>query len=41
VAKGSLRVTVGRSTTGADVDAFLAALPGIVSRVRGVTPVSA
>jgi cysteine desulfurase len=41
VAKGSLRVTVGRSTTEADVDAFLAALPGIVSRVRGVAAVSA
>jgi cysteine desulfurase len=41
LAKGSLRVTVGRSTTVADVDAFLAALPGIVSRVRGAAPVSA
>ena len=40
-AKGSLRVTVGRSTTEADVDAFLAALPGIVSRVRGAAAVSA
>jgi cysteine desulfurase len=35
LAKGSLRVTIGRSTTQADVDAFLAALPGIVSRVAG------
>ena len=41
LAKGSLRVTIGRSTTEADVDAFLAALPGIVSRVRGASPVSA
>jgi cysteine desulfurase len=40
-AKGSLRVTVGRSTTEADVDAFLAALPGIVSRLRTAAPVTA
>ncbi len=40
-AKGSLRVTVGRSTTEADVDAFLAALPGIVSRLRSAAPVTA
>src|SRR2546430_1540022 len=38
-AKGSLRVTVGRSTSDADIDAFLAALPQIVSRVRGEAPV--
>jgi cysteine desulfurase len=41
LAKGSLRVTVGRSTTDADVEAFLAALPGVVARVRGAAPVSA
>jgi cysteine desulfurase len=41
LAKGSLRVTVGRSTTEADVDAFLAALPGVVSRLRGEVPVTA
>ncbi len=40
-AKGSLRVTVGRSTTEADVDAFLAALPAIVTRVRGAAAVTA
>ena len=40
-AKGSLRVTVGRATTDAEIDAFLAALPGVVERVRGVAPVSA
>ena len=34
-AKGSLRVTVGRATAEADVDAFLDALPRIVDRVRG------
>lgn len=40
-AKGSLRVTVGRGTTDADVDAFLAALPDIVSRVRAAEAVTA
>ena len=38
-AKGSLRVTVGRSTTEDDVDAFLAALPGVVARIRSVVAV--
>lgn len=33
-ALGSLRVTVGRSTTDEEIDTFLAALPGIVSRLR-------
>ena len=40
-AKGSLRVTVGRSTTGADVEAFLAVLPKVVERIRAAAPVSA
>jgi cysteine desulfurase len=40
-AKGSLRVTLGRSTSDADIDAFLAALPGIVTRVRGAAVVNA
>jgi len=40
-AKGSLRVTVGRATTEADVDAFLAVLPGVVARMRGATAVPA
>jgi cysteine desulfurase len=40
-AKGSLRVTVGRATTEADVDAFVALLPKVVARVRGVAPVTA
>jgi cysteine desulfurase len=40
-AKGSLRVTVGRGTTEAEIDAFLAALPGVVSRVRGAAAVRA
>ncbi|MBM4420751.1 MAG: cysteine desulfurase [Chloroflexi bacterium] len=33
-AVGSLRVTVGRGTTEADVDRFLAALPRVVERLR-------
>jgi cysteine desulfurase len=37
VAQGSLRVTVGRDTTEADVDAFVAALPPIVERIRSVS----
>ncbi len=43
VAQGSLRVTVGRDTTGADVEAFLAALPQVVERIRAVSqePVAA
>ena len=40
-AKGSLRVTVGRSTTDADVDAFLAVLPKVVERIRAAAAVSA
>lgn len=37
VAQGSLRITVGRDTTEADVDAFLEALPPIVERIRSVS----
>jgi len=33
-AKGSLRVTVGRSTTDADIDSFLAVLPGVIAQLR-------
>ncbi|TMC26338.1 MAG: cysteine desulfurase [Chloroflexi bacterium] len=40
-AKGSLRVTVGRGTTDADVDAFIATLPKVVDHVRGTAAVSA
>ncbi len=36
-ALGSLRVTVGRSTTDEEVEAFLETLPPIVSRLRGAT----
>jgi cysteine desulfurase len=31
-ARGALRITVGHTTTEADVDAFLQALPGAVAR---------
>ncbi|MEK7860353.1 MAG: cysteine desulfurase family protein, partial [Chloroflexota bacterium] len=37
VAQGSLRVSVGRATTDADVDAFLEALPPIVARLRSIS----
>jgi cysteine desulfurase len=36
VAQGSLRITVGRETTDADVDRLLEALPPIVARLRSV-----
>ena len=43
IAQGSLRVTVGRDTSEADVDAFLGALPAVVERIRSVSaqPVAA
>jgi cysteine desulfurase len=37
LALGSLRVTLGTSTTPGEVDAFLSALPGIVARVRNLS----
>lgn len=37
-ARGSLRLTTGSRTTDADVDRLLEVLPGIVERVREVTP---
>ncbi|MDQ3915241.1 MAG: cysteine desulfurase [Actinomycetota bacterium] len=36
LAKGSLRFSLGRTSTRADVDAVLAALPGVVTRARKV-----
>ena len=39
LAKGSLRVTVGRETTEAAVDSFLAALARVVGRLRSATAV--
>jgi len=40
-AQGSLRLTVGRETTEADVDALLEALPPIVARLRSISAVPA
>lgn len=34
VARSALRVTLGRTTTEADVDAFLAAIPGVIASAR-------
>ncbi|HEV2249224.1 MAG TPA: cysteine desulfurase family protein [Candidatus Limnocylindria bacterium] len=41
LAQGSLRVTLGRSTTDADLDALLAALPPIVARLRAASGAAA
>ncbi len=38
-AHGSLRVTLGRSTTEADIDHFIKVFPPIVSRLREMSPV--
>ena len=38
VAHGSLRVSLGRDNTQADVDILLAALPGFVERLRAMSP---
>ncbi|MDP9245059.1 MAG: cysteine desulfurase [Chloroflexota bacterium] len=40
LAQGSLRLTIGRSTTAADIDALLAALPPIVARLRAASGVA-
>jgi cysteine desulfurase len=40
-ARGSLRLTTGTRTTDADIDRLLDVLPGIVERVREVTPLLA
>lgn len=40
-AQGSLRLTVGRGTTAADIDALLDALPPIVARLRAISAVPA
>ncbi|MDQ6858151.1 MAG: cysteine desulfurase [Chloroflexota bacterium] len=37
LAQGSLRLTIGRSTTAADIEALLAALPPIVARLRAAS----
>jgi len=38
-AHGSLRVTLGRSTTAGDIDHFLAVFPPIVARLREMSPI--
>lgn len=38
VAHGSLRLTLGRDTTGEDVAYFLEILPGVVERLRSMSP---
>ncbi len=38
IAHGSLRMTLGRATTGGDIDRFLDALPPIVGRLRKMSP---
>jgi len=37
-AHGSLRLSLGKSTTGADVDYVLEKLPGVVKRLRKMAP---
>jgi cysteine desulfurase len=37
-AQGSLRLTLGRSTTGADIDHVLALLPEMVHKLRAISP---
>ena len=41
VAHGSLRLTLGRSTTPSDVDTVLSVLPRVVDRLRSMSPLSA
>jgi len=38
LARGSLRVTLGKDNTPAEIDRFLDALPGIISRLRELSP---
>lgn len=38
IAHGSLRLTLGKDSTDADVDAVLEVLPGIVARLRSMSP---
>jgi cysteine desulfurase len=38
VAHGSLRLTLGRESTAKDVDYVLAGLPGIVEKLRMMSP---
>jgi cysteine desulfurase len=38
MAHGSLRLTLGRGTTGDEIDKLLEVLPGIVARLREMSP---
>ena len=38
IAHGSLRMTLGRGTSAADIDTVLEVLPGIVDRLRQMSP---
>ena len=38
LARGSLRVTLGKGNTAAEIDRFLGVLPGIVARLRELSP---
>jgi cysteine desulfurase len=40
LARGSLRLTVGKDNTQEDIDRLLAVLPGIVQRLRGLSPLA-
>jgi cysteine desulfurase len=40
LARGSLRFTLGRMNTDADVDRLLEVLPGVVARLRALSPVA-
>jgi cysteine desulfurase len=39
--RGSLRLTVGKDSTQEDIERLLAVLPGIIERLRGLSPLSA
>ena len=39
LARGSLRLTLGRDNTEDDVDRLLEVLPGVVERMRALSPV--
>jgi cysteine desulfurase len=41
LARGSLRLTLGRENTSADVDYVLETLPGIAAKLREISPVYA
>jgi cysteine desulfurase len=38
MAHGSLRISTGRQTTEEEIDAFLDVLPGVVDRLRAISP---